>query len=127
MQVMFIERLLVLLFAATRLAESLPIYANIGLPHLAAATSTIAGLYYRAPTCIATSVVNLGVSFMTLSPWVHAPLSAATELVCGLPAAGFTSAGVKAGSTAAAKQSAIGNVSADTLFSWLQSFGARLR
>ena len=41
-----------------------------------------------------------------------------------LPALGFSSAGVVAGSTAAAVQATIGNVAAGSLFAGLQSAGA---
>lgn len=42
-----------------------------------------------------------------------------------LPAVGFTTSGVAAGSAAAAWQSAIGNVAAGSWFAWFQSVGKK--
>lgn len=50
--------------------------------------------------------------------------AAAAATGAGMTSAGFGTAGIVSGSIAAAVQSAIGNVSAGSLFSALQSFGA---
>jgi len=63
-------------------------------------------------------------AFLETLPRVAVAAAMATAGAVALPLAGFTGAGVTAGSWAAAWQSALGDVAAGSVFSFLQSAGA---
>ncbi|KAH8925309.1 hypothetical protein BT69DRAFT_1332286 [Atractiella rhizophila] len=91
-------------------------------------TSSVRSLNPIKPACIREEISTSTKRNIPMLPLVAVPLIAGGASILAAPTilgvAGFGAAGVVAGSTAAAVQSAIGNVAAGSLFAFAQSIGA---